>query len=687
MRSTVGLTQRRKVAKENLGVGHSSVRPSLIRLPICVLRLLCVFASLRAIAFTSPALGQEPELTGILPAGGQRGTTATLRIDGKNLAGSKLFVSGRGVSILSVEPTPAGDAASIKLSIAADAPLGPREIRIGTEKGVSNPVNIWLDVFPEITEAEPNDDLPHAQKLNKTPVIINGRIQADKDRDFFTFDTKAGESWVFDCVAARIHSRLDPVIELHDSAGQLIKMAQSTWESDPRLIYKFVKAGRYTVTIRDTQFLGGPQYVYRLAVGVIPVVTAFTPRGERPGRVVELQAEGVNLGNNLRAGVAIPADAPLGEYWTTAVTGLGPSLLFPIILDNDLVAGITETDANMPLPLLPGALDGIFQKYPRIKFFLQAGPSDHLIFDLLGRRIGSRIDGALRITNAAGKELAVNDDAVGKDARLEFTPPTEGIYNIEARNVEEKTGPDCFYRLVVHRVEPDFRLTLNVDRTAVGIGGVTALPISVERLRGFNGPITLTAEGLPAGVTFSGGTVEPGQNSIEVTFAAAAGIKPEPALFHIRGEATVNGQKLTHEAIPRYQYLPRSIDPGMFTDDSYRKPYQEAMLLPIGVIPSAQPFSISLSQETLTLAPGQKVEVIVKVARKPGAEKDITLEVRNLPAKVTVAAPPIPASATEGRVIFTAAADATAAIRNIIIQGKQAAVVAIAPAIRLQVKR
>jgi hypothetical protein len=332
-------------------------------------------------------------------------------------------------------------------------------------------------------------------------------------------------------------------------------------------------------------------------------------------------------------------------------------------------------------------LDGIFQKYPRIKFFFQTGPSDHLVFDLLGRRIGSRIDGALRITNAAGKELAVNDDAIGKDARLEFTPPTEGIYNIEARNVEEKIGPDCFYRLVVHRVEPDFRLTLNVDRTAVGVGGVTALPISVERLRGFNGPITLTAEGLPAGVTFSGGTVEPGQNSIEVTFAASDGVKPAPALFHILGEATVNGQKLTHKAIPRYQYLPRSIDPGMFTDDSYRKPYQEAMLLPIGVIPSAQPFTISLSQETLTLAPGQKVEVIVKVARKPGAEKDITLEVRNLPAKVTVAAPPIPASATEGRVTFTAAADATAAIRNVIVQGKQAAVVAIAPAIRLQVKR
>ena len=42
---------------------------------------------------------QAPEIACTLPTGIQRGTTATIHIDGKNLAGANLLISGRGVQV------------------------------------------------------------------------------------------------------------------------------------------------------------------------------------------------------------------------------------------------------------------------------------------------------------------------------------------------------------------------------------------------------------------------------------------------------------------------------------------------------------------------------------------------------------------------------------------------------------
>jgi hypothetical protein len=647
--------------------------------------LLCVFGSLQALA--SPALAQAPELTGTVPAGGQRGTTVTVQIDGKNLQGAKLFVSGGDVTIDDVSPSTDGTGLTAKLSLKQDAPVGPREIRVGTAKGVSNPIRIWVDSFPGGPEKEPNDDPARAQTVARAPGVVSGRMGTPQDRDVFAFQAAAGETWVFDCNAARLRSRLDPVLELRDVRGSIVKMAQSVWERDPRLIYTFQKPGRFFLTVRDTQFLGGPDYVYRLTAGVVPVITGFKPRGGRPGTTLGIDMQGHNVGVKGRALVPIPAGIPAGEYWTPVVTDKGATLPIPILIDTSPVASITETDANMPLPLLPGSLDGSFLKYPRIKFFFRATPDERIVFDLYGRRIGSRIDGAIRITDAAGKEVAVNDDAVEKDARLEFKPPKDDVYNLEAYNVEEKVGPDCFYRLQVTRIAPDFRVMLNADRLQVGAGGTAALTVSTARLHGFNGPIEINAEDLPKGVIASGGTIPPGQNSVEVTVTAAPDSVLEPTLVHFFGTATVDGTAVRREAPARSQYMPRSIDPGMFTEVPYVQPYREWALMPLGVTERAEPFSLTAEPGTVTLAAGGKVEILVKAERKTGTDGEIKLELRGLPDKVTASVPAIPKGQNEARITLTAGPDAPATVRNLVIQGRLDKAVQPAPAVRITVAR
>jgi hypothetical protein len=158
-------------------------------------------------------------------------------------------------------------------------------------------------------------------------------------------------------------------------------------------------------------------------------------------------------------------------------------------------------------------------------------------------------------------------------------------------------------------------------------------------------------------------------------------------VIRLRGAALQDGQTIAREAVPREPYMPRSIDPGMFTDDSYRRPYREWEFFPLGVVERAGPFSLTTDLHTVTLAPGQKAEIVVRAARRMGANGEIKLELRGVPDKVKPMVPPIAAGQTEARITLTAAPDAPAALRNLILQGRLDNALQTAPAIMLTVRR
>ena len=631
----------------------------------------------------------------MLPAGGMRGSSVSIEVAGQRLKGVSAVVSGRGVSVESVEPSPSGDSAAVRLKIAPDAPLGPRELRLTSNHGASNAAKLWIDAFPDRVEKEPNEDSSSAQTIDQFPIVVNGRSQSATDRDTYVIPAKAGETWVFDCNAARIRSRMDPVLELRDKPGKVLKMAQSTWESDPRLIYQFTDEGPYYLTVRDTQFYGGPDYGYRLTVGQIPAVDGHVPRGERPGRPLGLEVTGVGLPRP-RAIVNIPPDTPEGPFWTTLDTPLGPSLPICLLVGSYPVTGITETDATMPMPLLPAYIDGIFNRFPRYRFIFRGTTKDHFHFEAWARRIGSRVDPALRIRDMAGKELASNDDitpagqlleANGKDSRLVFKPPIDGLYTLEVRNVDDRVGPDCFYRIEARKQAPDFTVNLNLDRINVGEGGTVVWTVNVQRLGGFEGPVKVTARDLPAGVTFRGGVIAPGRATLEVTASARAGQSLGVKEVRIVGEALLAGKPAYRIAVPRDDYMHRHANPALFGDEPYVKPYRPSELLLLGVTSRAEPFSIAVESPGLTMAPGQKAEVTVRAARNPGADGEIKLEYRGLPAKVTAAPASLPAGKSEVRVTLTAAADAPLSSSNLVVVGKIGAAAQPAPAIEVIVKK
>ena len=225
---------------------------------IAVRILVSVFVLCWAV---TPGLAQAPEIGGLLPAGGPRGVVTSVRIDGKNLTGAKVFVAGSGITTKSVSVNSAGDQLIVDFTATAAALLGPHEVRIVTLTGVSNGSRFWVDVFPNrvllapMVESQPPLELEH-----RDPVVINSRIASQAGRDRFFLNALANETWVFDLFADRIRSRFDPVVEIRDAAGGLLKVAQSTWEMDPRFAYHFARDGRYLITVRDAEFKGGPEF-------------------------------------------------------------------------------------------------------------------------------------------------------------------------------------------------------------------------------------------------------------------------------------------------------------------------------------------------------------------------------------------------------------------------------------------
>jgi len=331
----------------------------------------------------------------------------------------------------------------------------------------------------------------------------------------------------------------------------------------------------------------------------------------------------------------------------------------------------------------------VFATASRARFSFHASAKAKYLFDLLGRRIGSRIDGEIRILDAAGKEIAANDDApnLGKEARLEFTATVDGSYLLEVRNVEEITGADCSYRLKASIVKPDFRLSITTDRLSVPQSGTIALPVNVERSGGFTGQVEITLTNLPAGVTSSGGVIPAGKDSIEMTLNAAPDAAFSAADIHIVGTAQIGSKSVQHEAPAWERYEHRSIDLLLSVEYSYTRPHHLWQMLLLAVTERSDPFTLSLATNSLTLAPGGTIEIPVHIVRQADAKGDVKFEVRGLPAKVSAAIAPISFNQTDGKIVLTAAPDAAPDLANVILQAKDEKGTILAPAIRLALQK
>jgi hypothetical protein len=137
--------------------------------------------------------------------------------------------------------------------------------------------------------------------------------------------------------------------------------------------------------------------------------------------------------------------------------------------------------------------------------------------------------------------FARNDDGgpgFGKDSYLVFTPPADGEYVAALSDVRGKVTVESPYRLTIRQPKPDFRLTFSPRNPAVPVGGTVPVTVTARRIDGFNGPVTVSMQGLPAGVKATTAVIPAGQVSTTILLTASADAKlADAAAIQVAGKA------------------------------------------------------------------------------------------------------------------------------------------------------
>lgn len=549
-----------------------------------------------AVSFGWPLFAEEPSVSYIFPAGGQRGKTVHFKVGGHYLLGEASFeMIGDGVKANPIihetntvwfegpivplpasqqlEDYPKDHAGAVQIS--PDAEIGERYWRVWTSQGATPSRPFVIGDLPELVEEEiDGNPIPVEVKI---PVTINGRIFPREDVDIWNFTAKAGQEITCEVAAKRIGSPLEARLELRDPQGRRLAEAIASANDDPRLSFKVREDGLHQIRIHDLSFGGLQHFVYRLTITSRPFVHAVFPLGGKRGSRLNVQLSGAALPSK-EATIEIPLDAP--NPWITRLH-FGEVLSNPIVLEADDLPEFLESETNQTssastnkLFSVPAifngriALPGAIEQWP-----VRLIKDQTYEFDLRANRLGSALDSVLAVLDSGGKQLAENDDISGEqaDSRISFKALSDGIYLLQVKDrFSTRGGPFWSYRLRASlSPEPDFRLKLSTDAVTVlrEVAGMTdeekkkrpqakssQIKIDAERVGGFVGEILLQVDGLPQSIGVKGDKIAEKQNKTDLTFAATPQTKIGVSHISVRGRAKINGRIVEREAalsVPR----------------------------------------------------------------------------------------------------------------------------------------
>lgn len=464
-----------------------------------------------------PVWSAPPDVTSLFPAGAQRGTTATVTIQGKLGDGANRMWSSRpGVSVTFPEkPGP------ISISVSADTEPGVCWLRFYNEEGASGLRPFVIGTTAELIEVEPNDEITKAQPLPTLPVVVNGQHVKGGDSDSYTVTLRRGEVLVASMLANRtLGSPQDAVLQILGPDGFVLEQNEDDQGFDPQLTFAAPADGVYTLRTwafpaapdSSIRLFGSPACVYRLLVTTGPFVDHVLPMAVQAGLTRSVQLRGWNL--SVRRGSPDPATTieitpPLSVLdrrfeWT--LPGWNHRLPVTLLVQpQPAVVELEPNDLAKPQALtLPVSVTGqIAQSRDVDTYQFTATKGQQLQFEVLARDLGSPLDPLLRLYDSTGKVLKEADDG-GKqsaDPDFEFTIPADGVYRVAVTDRFLHHGDRFFYLLSITQPQPDFTLSLAGDAHVVSADKELEIPVTIARMTGFAEEIRVRVQGLPAGIT------------------------------------------------------------------------------------------------------------------------------------------------------------------------------------------
>jgi hypothetical protein len=478
----------------------------------------------------------SPQLRTITPTGAQRGTELEVLFEGDRLQDTQeILCYEPGIELLNFNKV-TNRIVKADLKIAADCALGEHHLRLRTATGLSELRTFFVGPFPVVDEDEPNNTPTNAQpvELNTT---VAGIIKAE-DVDCFAVELKKGQRLSVEVEGMRLgRGVFDPRLAILDSDGSLLADVDDTVLAmqDPFVSLLAPRDGTYIIRLREATYGGSDLCHYRLHIGTFPRPTSVFPLGGKTGETLKLKCFSEATGEFTHE-IKLP-ETPQERFAVfPALDGLlapTPNWLrvsdFPNVLaaaPNQDREHATATDQLPPL-----ALNGILaQKGQEDWFRFPATKGLALTVSVYARRLRSPLDSILEVFDPKGQSLASNDDAVGADSSLKFTPSETTNYFVRVRDTLGRGGPDFTYRVEITLVQPSLALKIpEVARNdtqsrqfiAVPRGNRFATLISAKRAN-FGSELAFALPELPPGITMLAAAMAKNIDAMPLVFETAA---------------------------------------------------------------------------------------------------------------------------------------------------------------------
>jgi hypothetical protein len=218
----------------------------------------------------------------------------------------------------------------------------------------------------------------------------------------------------------------------------------------------------------------------------------------------------------------------------------------------------TATSQEITLPIIINGRIGEPGERDVYSFEGQAGLV--IVADVYARRLGSRLDSYLKLTDAEGKMLAFTDDMEDRgqglmthhaDSRIQTTLPKDGTYFLIIGDTRRQGSPAHAYRLRVSRPQPDSELRIT-PCSINARGRALRSPSRFTRCAGTGraAEINLFLTNKPLGFVLEGSKIHAKQNEVRVTVQVPPTPRPNPVHLGVEGRAMIAGKLDMHQLTP-----------------------------------------------------------------------------------------------------------------------------------------
>lgn len=591
------------------------------------------------------------QLTIVEPVAVQRGTSqqVTLRSNFTLNGTHSVFFDQAGVTMTFAEKEPKeaprkgrgsdGTPFAFDVVVSADAEPGVRELRVATDQAVSSVSHLIVTDYPVVREDEKQvNNAPDQAMPVKLPVAICGRVERAEDVDYYSFEGTAGQEVTIELFAQRatagIHGMvvrgpliylMDGLVTLYGPNGQVIAQNDNFFGGDSFIAVTLPEDGTYSLEVRDARYAGSGRYAYCVELASRPYAHAAFPLSVQAGKTADAIAVGHGLGESTKVEIRGPVELSSGIVRQRLDSGTGETNPVSVIVSEhpQIVADGNNVSLETAIPLeFPLGINGRFPQPDGVHYYsFNAKKGDAFLFEVTAHRLGLPLDCVLEVFDSSGKLLKESDDYLqSKDAKFYWNAVADGEFFLAIRDLHGRGGERFLYHLSAERSGPDFELSGEYYYAQLAPGTNMIWFAKLNRINGFDGPVEIVVEGLPDGVTAEPLTIPKGMIHGAIILKCSEEAKISASLVKVSGRAKIADSNGHERDVVRYGRV--TCEQQSSGGGQARWPISTQI---VGVTRPLDLLKVEATPTELTLRPGEKKELKVRIERQEGFTDPVTL--------------------------------------------------------------